>query len=102
MLFETGELVRDGRRKIRFKAALLHDFFGGGLQVEIRRVGSGHELPKWNRNGIQATTNTQSLKDARRRKGGFFSNWLALECVPLTWFSSGAQGGRRRWYKREL
>ena len=45
MGLQFGELLRNLGRKFWFEAVMLHDFFGGGLQVEMRRIGVWHELP---------------------------------------------------------
>ena len=49
MGFQVGKLLRNLRREIRLEAVALHDCFCGGLQVELRSIDVGHELPvrKW-------------------------------------------------------
>jgi hypothetical protein len=45
MGLQVGKLLRNLGREIGLETVALHDFFGDGLQVEMRRIGSWHEPP---------------------------------------------------------
>jgi hypothetical protein len=46
--FQVGKLLRNLGRKIGIETVALHNFFCDGLQVEMRGIGVGHELPAKN------------------------------------------------------
>src|ERR1035437_8754219 len=68
MSFQFGKLLRNLRRKVGLETALLHDFFCGGLQVKMRRIGVVHELPVGYVRWIQAIT--RGSTDAGASGGG--------------------------------